>query len=132
MPGSIDDLIPNATQIRQEAALKEAEKAQEYTRIVAATEAEKRALIERLSRPSGKTEAEKIQLASTVIQRAVRNGLEEVQVYGSQHAVYRQGPRHQSAGAGLGEHADGNSEGNVPALDRLPETARLSHQLPDH
>jgi uncharacterized protein (DUF1778 family) len=81
MPGSIDDLIPNATQIRQEAALKEAEKAQEYTRIVAATEAEKRALIERLSRPSGKTEAEKIQLASTVIQRVVRNGLEEVQVY---------------------------------------------------
>jgi uncharacterized protein (DUF1778 family) len=81
MPGSIDDLIPNATQIRKEAALKEAEKAEEYTRIVAATEAEKRALIERLSRPSGKTEAEKIQLASTVIQRAVRNGLEEVQVY---------------------------------------------------
>jgi hypothetical protein len=81
MPGSIDDLIPNATQIRKEAALKEAEKAEEHTRIVAATEAEKRALIERLSRPSGKTEAEKIQLASTVIQRAVRNGLEEVQVY---------------------------------------------------
>jgi hypothetical protein len=34
-----------------------------------------------LTRPSGKTEAEKIQLAATVIQRAVRNGLTEVQVY---------------------------------------------------
>ena len=81
MPDSIDDLIPNANNIRKEAALKEAEKAQEYARIAAATEAEKQALIDRLSRPSGKSEAEKIQLASTVIQRAVRNGLEEVQVY---------------------------------------------------
>lgn len=81
MSGNIDDLIPDATQIRKEAALKEAEKAQEYTRLAAAAEAEKRALIDRLSRPSGKSEEEKIKLASTIIQRAVRNGLTEVQVY---------------------------------------------------
>jgi hypothetical protein len=81
MPDSIDKLIPSANQIRKEAALKEAEKADEYARLAAAVEAEKRALIERLSRPSGKSEEEKIQLASTVIQRAVRNGLTEVQVY---------------------------------------------------
>ncbi|QQO37224.1 hypothetical protein JJC00_17395 [Bradyrhizobium diazoefficiens] len=80
MPG-IDDLIPNAIQIRKEAALKEAEKADEYVRLAAAAEAEKRALIERLSKPSGKSEEEKIELASTIIQRAVRNGLTEVQVY---------------------------------------------------
>ena len=36
---------------------------------------------DRLSQPSGLTEEEKVQLASTVIQRAVRNGLSEVQVY---------------------------------------------------
>ena len=81
MPDSIDDLIPSATQIRKEAALKEAEKADQYARLAAAAEAEKRALIDRLNRPSGKTEEEKIKLASTVIQRAVRNGLTEVQVY---------------------------------------------------
>ncbi|MFL6817242.1 MAG: hypothetical protein ACJ8EF_04795 [Bradyrhizobium sp.] len=81
MPDSLDDLIPNAMQIRKEAALKEAEKADEYARIAAAAEAEKRALIERLTLPSGKSEAEKIQLASTIIQRAVRNGATEVQVY---------------------------------------------------
>src|SRR3982075_3632545 len=81
MPPSIDDLIPNAKQIQQEAALKEAEKADEYVRLAAAVESEKRALIERLSRPSGKSEEEKVKLASTVIQRAVRNGLTEVQVY---------------------------------------------------
>ena len=81
MPDSIDDLIPSANQIRKEAALKEAEMADQYARLAAAAEAEKRALIERLTRPSGKSEAEKVQLASTIIQRAVRNGLTEVQVY---------------------------------------------------
>ena len=81
MPYSIDDLIPNAKQIQREAALKEAEKADEYARLATAVEAEKRALIERLSGPSGKSEEEKVKLASTVIQRAVRNGLTEVQVY---------------------------------------------------
>ena len=81
MPVNIDDLIPNAKKIQQEAALKEAEKAEEYAARAAAAEAEKRALIERLSQPSGKSEEEKIQLASTVIQRAVRNGLTEVMVY---------------------------------------------------
>ncbi|WP_027517205.1 hypothetical protein [Bradyrhizobium sp. WSM1417] len=80
MPG-IDELIPNALQIRKEAALEEARKAEEYVRLAAAAEAEKRALIERLSKPSGKSEEEKIKLASTIIQRAVRNGLTEVQVY---------------------------------------------------
>ena len=81
MPNAIDDIIPSATQIRKEAALKEAERAEEYAKATAAAEAEKHALIERLTRPSGKTEEEKIKLASTVIQRAVRNGLTEVQVY---------------------------------------------------
>jgi hypothetical protein len=81
MSRSIDQLIPSAKQIQQEAALREAEKAEQYARLAAAVEAEKRALIERLARPSGKSEEEKIELASTVIQRAVRNGLTEVQVY---------------------------------------------------
>ena len=81
MPDSIDDLIPHAKQILKEATLKEAEKAEEYARLAAAVESEKRALIERLTQPSGKSEEEKVQLASTIIQRAVRNGLTEVQVY---------------------------------------------------
>ena len=81
MSRNIDDLIPSAKKIQQEAALKEAEKAEQYARLAAAAEAEKRALIERLAKPSGKSEEEKVQLASTIIQRAVRNGLTEVQVY---------------------------------------------------
>jgi hypothetical protein len=77
----IDDLIPNAKEIQKQAALKEAEKAEQHAKRMAVAEAEKRALIDKLSQPSGLTEDEKVQLASTVIQRAVRNGLSEVQVY---------------------------------------------------
>jgi uncharacterized protein (DUF1778 family) len=81
MPDKIDELLPTAKEIQRQAAIKEAEKADEHVRHMAAAEAEKRALIERLSKPSGLSEDEKIKLASTVIQRAVRNGLSEVQVY---------------------------------------------------
>ena len=81
MPVNIDDLLPSAKEILKQAALKDAEKAEEHAQRLAAVEAEKRAFIERLSKPSGLSEDEKIKLASTVIQRAVRNGLTEVQVY---------------------------------------------------
>src|SRR5262245_35070665 len=77
----IDDLIPSAKEIQKQTALKEAQKADEMAKRMAATEAEKHALIEKLSQPSGLSEDEKVKLASTVIQRAVRNGLTEVQVY---------------------------------------------------
>jgi hypothetical protein len=81
MPEKIDDLLPTAKEAQKQIAIKEAEKADQYTRALAVAEGEKRALIEKLSKPSGLTEDEKVKLASTVIQRAVRNGLSEVQVY---------------------------------------------------
>jgi uncharacterized protein (DUF1778 family) len=81
MPVNIDDLLPSAQDIQKQAAAQEAEKAEEHAQRLAAIEAEKRALIERLSKPSGLSEDEKVKLAATVIQRAVRNGLSEVQVY---------------------------------------------------
>jgi hypothetical protein len=81
MPENIDNLIPTAKEIQRQAAIKEAEKANEHLRLMAAADAEKRTLIEKLSQPSGLSEDEKVKLASTVIQRAVRNGLSEVQVY---------------------------------------------------
>ena len=78
---NIDDMLPNAKDILKQAALKEAEKAEEAARRAAAADAEKRELIEHLSKPSGLSEEDKAKLAATVIQRAVRNGLTEVQVY---------------------------------------------------
>ena len=81
MPAKIDDLIPNAKQIQKEAALKEAQKAEDHAKRRAAAEAEKQKLIDKLRQPSGLSEDEKVKLAATVIQRAVRNGLTEVEVY---------------------------------------------------
>src|SRR6201985_3453932 len=81
MPVNIDELLPTAKEIQRQAAIADAEKAEQYVQKLAAAEAEKRALIERLSKPSDLPEEEKIQLAATVIQRAVRNGLSEVQIY---------------------------------------------------
>ena len=68
MPEKIDELLPTAREIQKQAALQEAEKAEQYARRTAAAESEKRSLIERLSKPSGLTEDEKVKLASTVIQ----------------------------------------------------------------
>jgi hypothetical protein len=81
MPMNIDELLPTAQEIQKTAAVREGVKAEEHAQRLAAVGAEKRALIERLSMPSGLSEDEKVKLASTVIQRAVRNGLTEVQVY---------------------------------------------------
>jgi hypothetical protein len=78
---NIDALLPSAKEIQKQAALKEAEKAEEQMRAMAAAEAEKKSLIDELTKPSGLTEEEKVKRAATVIQRAVRNGLHEVQVY---------------------------------------------------
>jgi hypothetical protein len=78
---NIDELLPTAKEIRKQSALKEAEKAEEHMRLMVAAEAEKQALIEELKKPWGIPEEEKLKRASALIQRAVRNGLHEVQVY---------------------------------------------------
>jgi hypothetical protein len=78
---NIDELLPSAKDIQKQSALKEAELAEAQQRLLAAAQAEKQALIDELTKPSGLSEEEKIKRASTVIQRAVRNGLNEVQVY---------------------------------------------------
>jgi hypothetical protein len=87
MPENIDDLLPTAAEIQRRAAIFEAEKADEYAKRLVTAETEKRALVDRLSKPSGLSEEEKIKLAATVIQRAVRNGLTEVLVYRFPHRL---------------------------------------------
>jgi hypothetical protein len=81
MAKDIDSLIPAAKDVMLQAAIKEAERASEDARRTASAEAEKTALIDQLSKPSGKSEHERIKLAASIIQRAVTNGLTEVQVY---------------------------------------------------
>ena len=103
MSGNIDDLLPTAKEIQRQAALQAAEKAEQYARTQAAIGAEKRKLIERLSKPSGLSEDEKVELASTIIRRAVKWADRGPGLPLPPHAVHRQRPRHQSAGAGLGK-----------------------------
>jgi hypothetical protein len=81
MPDKVGDLLPTARQLQSQGGVKQVEKADEYARRQAATETEKRTLIDKLSKPSGLSEDEKVKLASTVIQHAAHNGLTEFQIY---------------------------------------------------
>lgn len=75
------DMIPSAKDCMKKLALAEAEEADKEAKSRAKAEAEKRALIEQLSKPSGVPEEEGIRRAIAIIDRAVRAGKYEVQVY---------------------------------------------------
>lgn len=81
MAENLDDVLPTAQQVRAQLALQAAEKAEEDAQRRAGTAAGQQELIDELSRPSGLSEDAKVKLAATVIERAVRNGLKEIQVY---------------------------------------------------
>jgi len=78
---NIDTLLPSAKDLRKKIALAEAEKASEAVRKHSQEEAEKRALLDHLTKPSGVSDEEAIRRASVVIERAVSNGLNEVRVF---------------------------------------------------
>jgi hypothetical protein len=80
MTEKFDDLLPSAAASRAKIAQVEGEKASEHMRIQARADAEKKALLDRLSEPSGVADDERLKRAATIIQRAVSNGLTEVEV----------------------------------------------------
>jgi hypothetical protein len=77
---TIDDILPSAADCRQKIATVEAEKASEYMRKHAAAEAEKKELYERLEKPSGVSDEERMKRAAAIIKRAVDNGRTEIEV----------------------------------------------------
>jgi hypothetical protein len=77
----VTSLVPSAKAVMEKIALAEAEKASEAMRIRAREDSEKRALIERLTKPSGLSDEEVMKKAAAIIQRAAGNGLTEVEVY---------------------------------------------------
>src|SRR5215469_8175078 len=81
MSTNLDDLLPTANTMRKEIATAEAEKAAAEMRKHKDAEAEKKALIDHLSKPSGVSEEEGIKRGANIIRRAVSAGLTEVQVY---------------------------------------------------
>src|SRR5262245_7380889 len=74
-------VLPSAKDLMKRIAQQEAEKASEYMRHQSAADAEKKALVERMKKPSGVSDEEAIRRVTVVIQRAVANGLTEVQVF---------------------------------------------------
>ena len=77
----LSTLVPSAKAVMEIIALAEAEKASEELRRSAQEEAEKKALIERLTKPSGLSDEQVMKKAGAIIERAAKNGLTEVQVY---------------------------------------------------
>jgi hypothetical protein len=80
MATNLDELLPNAKDCMKKIAQVEGEKASEYMRAKSAAEAEKKALMDRLSAPSGVSDEERMKRAAAIIKRAVDNGLTEVEV----------------------------------------------------
>jgi hypothetical protein len=72
--------FPTAKEVMEQIATNEAEKASAAVRELSAAEAEKKALIEKLSKPSGVSDKERLARAAAIIKRAANNGLTEVEV----------------------------------------------------
>jgi hypothetical protein len=81
MTPGLDEILPDAKEYMKKIALAEAERADKAAKAHADAEAEKRDLIEQLSKPSGVSDEEAIQRGIRIIERAVSNGLTEVQFH---------------------------------------------------
>ena len=67
-----EDLLPSAKEVKQKIALAEAEEAKKEARMLAEAQAEKKALIDALSKPSGISEEEAIRRAMAIIERGIK------------------------------------------------------------
>ena len=77
----LSKVLPSAKEMMEKLALAEAEKAEAATRRQAEVEAEKKLLLEKITKPSGVSDEEAMQRVAIIVQRAVSNGQTEVQVY---------------------------------------------------
>jgi hypothetical protein len=77
----LSKVLPSAKEMMEKLALAEAEKAEAASRRQAEAEAEKKLLLEKITKPSGVSDEEAMQRVAAIVQRAVSNGQTEVQVY---------------------------------------------------
>ena len=73
-------VLPTAKDIMKQIALREAEKASAAAREMNAADAEKKALMEKFSKPSGVSDEDRLARAAAIIKRAANNGMTEVLV----------------------------------------------------
>ena len=81
MTNTPDALLPTAKELKGRIALAEAEEAEKQARTLAEAQAEKKALIDHLSKPSGISEAEAIRRGIAIIESATKNRMTEVEVF---------------------------------------------------
>lgn len=81
MPDKAADMLPTAKDVMKKLALAEAEEASKEAKKLAKLEAEKKALLDKLSKPSGLSDEEAIRRAVRIIEGAVKNGMSEVRVH---------------------------------------------------
>lgn len=81
MAADLDKLLPTAKDFMSKLAAAQAEEAAKQASARAQEEAEKKALIDHLSKPSGVSDEEGVRRGVRIIERAVSNGLSEVQFY---------------------------------------------------
>jgi len=74
------EILPSALDCRKKGVEMELKKADDFAHRDAALAAEKKALLDKLAKPSGVTEAERMERAAALIKRAVSNGLSEIEV----------------------------------------------------
>jgi hypothetical protein len=83
----LSKVLPSAKEMMEKLALAEAEKAEAATRRQAEVEAEKKLLLEKITKPSGVSDEEAMERVAVIVQRAVSNGQTEVQVYRFPHQL---------------------------------------------
>jgi hypothetical protein len=84
MVSSVDKLsgvLPSAQEMMEKLALSEVEKAEAAARKRAEAEAEKKLLLDKITKPSRVSDEEALKRVAVIVNRAVANGLTEVQVY---------------------------------------------------
>jgi hypothetical protein len=81
MAQDFEILLPTAKDYMKKIAEVEAEEASKAMRKHAEAEAEKKALLDQLAKPSGVSDEERIKRGIRIIERAVSNGLTEVQIF---------------------------------------------------
>ena len=81
MTSNPDALLPSAKEVMQKIALAEAEEAEKHARMLSEAQAEKKALIDQLSKPSGISEEEAIGRGIKIIERAMHSRMTEVEVF---------------------------------------------------
>jgi hypothetical protein len=81
MVATAAERLPSAMDLKQKIALAEAEEASRLARKLAEADAERRALIDELSKPVSISDDEAIGRAIKIIERAVADGRTEAQVY---------------------------------------------------